>query len=339
MSGAEPEAGARGSTRGREAGRPSGPPDALAVVGPTATGKSEVAVRAGERLDGEIVSMDSRQAYRGMEVGTAAPTPEQMRRVPHHGVAFLDPSERYGAGRFARLARGWIREIRGRGRVPVLCGGTGLFLRALTDPVFREPEMEEARREALEARLDALAPDELRRWTRRLDPALAGELEALDPQRCKRTLELALLSGRPLSWWHEHGPPEAPPVDAVVVVLELERTPHRSRIRARAERQLEEGWREEVRRLQAAGHGEGDPPFTALGYAEVAALLRGEMEAEEVVDRVVGESWSYARRQRTWFRHQVPEDAVRLDAARPTDELVREVTGAWREAVEEGTER
>ncbi len=311
-------------------------PDVLAVVGPTATGKSELAVRVAEALDGEIVSMDSRQAYRGMEVGTAAPTPEQRRRVPHHGVGFLDPSERYGAGRFSGRARGWIREIRARGRVPILCGGTGLFLRALTDPVFREPEMADDRREALEGWLDGLPGDELRRWARRLDPELAGELDALDPQRAKRTLELALLAGRPLSWWHEHGPPVAQPVDALVAVLELDRAAHRRRIRARVERQLEEGWKEEVRRLREAGHGEGDPPFTALGYAEVAALLRGEMEREEVVDRVVGDSWSYARRQRTWFRHQVPEDALRLDAGRPTDELVRDVTEAWRAAATTG---
>lgn len=308
------------------------------MVGPTATGKSELAVRVAERLDGEVVSMDSRQAYRGMEVGTAAPSPEQMRRVPHHGVAFLDPSERYGAGRFSELARGWIREIRGRGRVPILCGGTGLFLRALTDPVFREPEMDGDRRRALEGWLDRLPGEELRRWSRRLDPELAAELDALDPQRCKRTLELTLLAGRPLSWWHEHGPPVAPPVDALVVVLELDREAHRRRIRARVERQLEDGWKEEVRRLRAAGQGEGDPPFTALGYAEVAALLRGEMEREEAVDRIVSDSWSYARRQRTWFRHQLPEDAVRLDAGRPASELVREVTEAWRAATGEASE-
>lgn len=313
---------------------PADGPEILAVVGPTATGKSELAVRTAERLEGEVVCMDSRQAYRGMGVGTAAPTPEQRSRVPHHGVGFLDPSERYGAGRFSRRARRWLREIRARGRVPILCGGTGLFLRALTDPVFREPDMDDDRREALEAWLDRLPPDELRRWGRRLDRELAEELETLDPQRCGRTLELALLAGRPLSWWHEHAPPVAPPVDALVVVLHMDRQKHRRRIRARVERQLEEGWPEEVRRLREAGHGEDDAPFTALGYAEVAGLVRGELEREEVVDRIVSDSWSYARRQRTWFRHQVPEDAIRLDAGRPTDELVRDVTESWRAAGE-----
>lgn len=306
-------------------------PDALAVVGPTATGKTELSIRVAERLDGEVIGMDSRQAYRGTEVGTAAPTPAERRRVPHHGVAFLEPEERYGAGRFARLARGWMAEIRARGRVPVLAGGTGLFLRALTDPVFEEPEMDPGRRERLEAWTEGRTDGELRRWVRRLDPGLARQLETLDPQRCRRALELALLSGRPLSWWQEHGEPEAPPVEAVVAVLEMEREAHRSRIRERAERLLASGWKEEVEALLEAGYGEGDPPFSALGYAEVAEVLRGGATEEEALERVFLDTWSYARRQRTWFRNQLPGDALRLDATRPLPDLVERVSRAWRE--------
>ena len=305
-------------------------PDALAVVGPTATGKTELSIRLAERLDGEVISMDSRQAYRGTRVGTAAPTPADRRRVPHHGVAFLDPEERYGAGRFARLARGWIAEIRCRGRVPLLAGGTGFFLRALTDPVFEEPEMDPGRRERLEAWTEDRPVAELRRWVRRLDPGLARDLDTLDPQRCRRALELALLSGRPLSWWREHGEPEAPPLAAVVAVLEMERDAHRRRIRERAGRLLASGWKEEVEALLEAGHGEGDPPFSALGYTEVAELLRGEATEEEALERIFLDTWSYARRQRTWFRNQVPDDALRLDATRPLPELVERVCRAWR---------
>lgn len=307
-------------------------PEALAVMGPTATGKTELAIRLAERLDGEIVSVDSRQAYRGMEVGTAAPTPEQRDRVPHHGVAFLEPDERYSAGRFARRAREWIAGIRDRGRVPILAGGTGFFLAALTDPVFEEPEMDAHRREALEEWAGAQPLEELRRWVRRLDPRLAEELEALDPQRCARALELALLSGRPLSWWQEHGDPVAPPVEALVVVLELDREEHRARIRDRARRQMESGWAEEVRALREAGYGGDDPPFSALGYREVDRWLRGEMEREEALERIFLDTWSYARRQRTWFRNQLSGDALRLDAGRPREDLVARVAEAWREA-------
>lgn len=304
-------------------------PEALAVVGATATGKSELAARLAERLDGEVISMDSRQAYRGMAVGTAAPGPELRERVVHHGVGFLEPDERYGAGAFARRARAWIDGIRGRGRLPILAGGTGLFLRALTDPVFEEPAMDAGRRERLERWLASLPREGLERWARRLDPPLADDLGTLDPQRCGRTLELALLSGRPLSWWQEHGPPEAPPIATLDVVLELEADRHRERIRRRTGSLLREGWIEEVRRLLEAGYGPDDPPFTALGYAEVAAVLAGEATLEEAAREIAAQTWQYARRQRTWFRHQLSRPVLRLDADRDTDELVREVERRW----------
>ena len=126
-----------------------GRPPLIALLGPTATGKTEVGLRIAERIGGEIVSMDSRQAYRGMEIGTAAPSAEQLARVRHHGVGFLEPGERYGAGRFARLARGWIADSEERGREPLLVGGTGFFYRALVRPIFREPPLDADRRRLL----------------------------------------------------------------------------------------------------------------------------------------------------------------------------------------------
>lgn len=304
----------------------------IAVVGPTATGKSELAVEVAERLGGEIVSVDSRQAYRGLEIGAAAPTPAQQTRVPHHGVSFLEPGERYSAGRFARLARGWIAAIRERGGVPVLAGGTGFFLSALTDPPFGEPPMEAGRRARLQAWLGDLTPRELRRWALRLDPGLSRELGTLDPQRCGRTIELALLSGRPVTWWQRHGEPEAPPLRFVAFALELPAREHRERIRRRAAALLDAGWTAEVERLLARGLSEDDPALSALGYAAVADLVqgrRGRAETLEVIDR---ETWRYARRQRTWFRHQLSTEAERLDARLPITELADRVVRAWNEA-------
>lgn len=294
-------------------------------MGPTATGKTRLAIELASRLDGEIVSVDSRQAYRGLEVGTAAPTPGERRAARHHGVAFLSPDERYGAGRFARLAREWIADIRARGRVPILAGGTGFFLSALTDPVFREPPMDEDRREALRAWLEARPLPEVRRWVRRLDPGLDERLDTLDLQRCSRTLELALFAGRPLTWWHEHGEPEAEPVRARVFVLELPAGEHRERIRQRIRGMLDAGWKEEVTRLREAGYTDDDPAFSALGYRTVARMMRGEIEREAAIREIARETWAYARRQRTWFRHQVPDAAVRLDARRPTEQLADRV--------------
>lgn len=309
------------------------PPLGIALVGPTAAGKSDLAVAVARALDGEVVSVDSRQAYRGLEVGTAAPTPAQRAAVPHHGVAFLEPGERYSAGRFSRLARAWIEEIRGRGHVPVLAGGTGFFLAALLDPVFREPPMDDGRRERLRAWLEGRSDSELRRWVRRLDPGLARSLETLDPQRCARTLELALLSGRPVSWWQAHGAPEAPPLVLRVYALELGARALRERIRARTRRLIEGDWPAEVERLLAGGAGERDPGLSALGYPELVRLVRGEWSAENTIEAVTARTWQYARRQRTWFRHQLPPGTVRLEAGRPLAELVDRVVADWRSAV------
>ncbi|MBI4545854.1 MAG: hypothetical protein HY703_11710, partial [Gemmatimonadetes bacterium] len=147
------------------------PQDALVITGPTATGKTTLALEVAERLGGEIISMDSRQVYRGLDIGTAKPTLAQRARVPHHGLDLVDPNERYSAGRFAREARCWMAGIRARSRVPLLVGGTGFFLRALTHPLFREPPMPPERRERFKRYVARHGMDELRRWLGALDPA------------------------------------------------------------------------------------------------------------------------------------------------------------------------
>lgn len=296
--------------------------EAVAIVGPTASGKTALAVEVARRLDGEVISVDSRQAYRGLEVGTAAPRPGERKGIPHHGVAFLDPEERYSAGRFARLARRWIAEIRARDRVPVLAGGTGFFLDALLDPVFREPDIDPLRHRRLRRWLRDRSTADVRRWAARLDPPLFERLSTVDRQRAARTLELALLAGRPVTWWQDHGAPEASPLRAACYLLVLPGEEHRERIRRRAERLLDQGWREEAARLLEEGK-EGTPAATAVGYPEVFALIRGEVDREEALEKIERATWRYARRQRTWFRHRLPADAVALDATEATGQLAR----------------
>ncbi len=317
-----------------ETGPSPPPPRALAIVGPTASGKTGLAIEVARALDGEIVSLDSRQAYRGFGVGTAAPSAEERARVPHHGVGFLEPDETLGAGRFARLAHAWIHEIEARGRVPILAGGTGLFLRALTHPMFREPRGDPAARRRLVERLEWLETAELRRWAERLDPLLAGRSEPLDRQRALRTVELTLRTGRPLGWWMRHGEPERDPLAVSVFLIEPEASALRSRIRARAHAMLESGaWEAEVRILIDRGL-ESSRAFDALGYAEVARLVRGRIDRAETLERIVASTWAYARRQRTWFRHQLPAGAVRLDASEPVEQLARRVVAGWRAAID-----
>ncbi len=307
-------------------------PSALAIVGPTASGKTGLAVAVARALDGEVISLDSRQAYRGFRVGTAAPGPDDLAAAPHHGVGFLDPSEPYGAGRFARLARGWIGDIRARGQVPILAGGTGLFLRALTDPVFAEPPIDPDRRRRLRKWVEAHDPDLVRRWADRLDPELAARLASVDRQRASRTIELALFTGRPLSWFIDHGEPEHPPLELLIYAIELPSEELRSRIASRASDSLR-AWLDEVRELRDRNLG-GSAAFESLGYQDVLALEEGRLEREEALERIVSDTWAYARRQRTWFRHQLPAEAVRLDGSQATGQLARRIARDWRSAVE-----
>jgi tRNA dimethylallyltransferase len=306
---------------------PRGP--VLALVGPTASGKTALSLVLARRLEGEVISMDSRQVYRRMDIGTAKVTREERALVPHHGLDLVDPDEPYSAGRFAREARGWIREIRGRGRLPLLVGGTGFFLRALTDPVFREPPMDRERRNRLRAWLAERPREELARWVRALDPRRAGVAEAGGTQRLSRALEVPLLTGRPLTWWHDHAPPEADPVPVRIVVMTLPREELYRRIDLRAESIFREGLLDEVRALRDAGYGPEDPGMTGTGYREALRVLQGELALDEAIQVVQGATRGYARRQLTWIRNQLPEDRLEVDGLLPLDEQADRVEAWW----------
>ncbi|MYI07284.1 MAG: tRNA (adenosine(37)-N6)-dimethylallyltransferase MiaA, partial [Gemmatimonadetes bacterium] len=195
----------------------------LAITGPTGAGKTALSLHVARALGGEIISMDSRQIYRGMDIGTAKATPEQRAEVPHHGIDIADPGERYSAGAFGRDARRWIAAIRARGRVPLLVGGTGFFLKAVTEPLFAQPDLDGERRAAVESALAGLPRTELARWVRALDPQRAGVAIAGGRQRMTRTVLIALLTGRPLSWWHSRRNAEAEPLEGVVCVVAVPR--------------------------------------------------------------------------------------------------------------------
>ncbi len=309
-------------------------PRILVILGPTASGKTALALDVARLVEGEIISADSRQAYRGLEIGTAAPTIAERAAVPHHGVAFLKPGERYGAGRFARLCREWITDIESRGRTPIVVGGTGFFVRAVTHPVFEEPDLDPAGRAALEAWLSVRPLDEIRRWTGRLDPDLIDRLPVLDRQRAGRALELALLTGRNLSWWQCNASPEADPIPARTWVLEADPATLRRRITERTLRLLDGGWAQEVEALGDAGHGPGSPAMTSIGYRDVSSFVRGEISRERAVEAILRDTWAYARRQRTWLRHQVP-DATRIDVTTDPPLLANRIADEWLRSLSE----
>ncbi|HUF13773.1 MAG TPA: tRNA (adenosine(37)-N6)-dimethylallyltransferase MiaA [Longimicrobiales bacterium] len=302
----------------------------IAIVGPTASGKTALSIEVARRVGGEVVSMDSRQVYRGTDIGTAKATAAERAAVPHHGLDLVQPGERFSAGRFAEFARACIRDVRERGAVPILVGGTGFFLRALTHPLFEEPRLDAARRREVERTLESFDDEVLRGWLRALDPVTAASLETGGGrQRMSRALEVALLSGHPLSWWHAHAPAAEAPVPLLVCALELERTELDRRIEARVVAMIEAGLVEEVRALLDRGMGRDAPGMSATGYREIAAYLDGEVSLDEAVRQIQRATRQYARRQRTWFRNQLGADALRLDAARPVGELAAAIVEAW----------
>lgn len=304
-------------------------PEALAITGPTGSGKTALSVHVARRLDGEIISMDSRSVFRGMDIGTAKPTPEERGEVPHWGIDLVEPSERFGAGRWARYAREKIAEIRARGRVPMLVGGTGFFLRALTHPIFQEPALDPEARARVTRMMERMDDAELLRWLDPHDPEAAERLRrGGGRQRLMRALEVALLTGRSLTWWQRNSPPEAPAVLVLPVVLEVPRDRLYEGINRRMTEMAEAGLEDEVRAL-VARYGESAPGLNAHGYAELMPYLRGERTLDDALELARKNTRDYTRRQLTWYRTQLPPGALWLDATRPRAELADAIVEAW----------
>ncbi|MGE5233552.1 MAG: tRNA (adenosine(37)-N6)-dimethylallyltransferase MiaA [Acidobacteriota bacterium] len=285
--------------------------EALVIVGPTAVGKSALALELAERLGGEIVNADALQAYRRLEIGTGKPTSAERARVPHHLLDVLDPVERYSAGEFARRAREVIAEVAGRGRVPIVVGGSGLYLQALLEGISPLPASDPAWRARLRARAAAEGLPALRAELQRLDPETAARLGAGDTQRILRALEVALSSGLPLSRWIALQPFGRTKLPVLAVGLTLPRAILYDRIARRARGMIERGWVDEVRRLLHEGLDPEAPAFQAIGYRQIVRHVAGEWSLEEALTETVQATRRYAKRQETWFRKR--REVVWLD--------------------------
>jgi tRNA dimethylallyltransferase len=301
--------------------------DSIVIAGATASGKTAVAVSVAQRVGGEVISMDSRQVYRGMDIGTAKPTLDERCGVPHHGFDLVSPAERFNAGAFARFASDAVRDITSRGRVPVLAGGTGFFLRALTHPLFEEPPQDPVLKERWKQYLRELPTERLREWAARLDAE--GAAAVTDRQRLARLVEVAVLTGRPLSGWHRSTPPAPPAIDPQVFVLDLPRDVLTARIDQRVDAMIAAGLVDEVRTLMAAGYDERSPGMNATGYIELLPYVRGDCSLDEAVSQIRTATRQYARRQQTWFRHQLPAGAVRIDATVGLEAMADTIISRW----------
>jgi tRNA dimethylallyltransferase len=294
------------------------------IVGPTAVGKTAVVLALAAHWPVTVISADSRQIYRGLDIGTAKPTAKERQAVPHLGIDLVEPGERYSAGRFAAEAAGWLSDL-APSRQPVVVGGTGFYVRALADGLFREPPLPAERRERL--RSWSREAEGLGRWATRLDPGYSGG----GRQRAARCVEVALLTGRPLSWWQVKAK-----ADGVMrpwyVRLTAPRAVLHRRIEERVRRMLDEGFVAEVRGVLDRGAAPDAAGLDGVGYREVVRHLAGELPDEELAAAIAGSTRRYAKRQETWFRHQLAGHlVVTLDTTEAPEVLARGIVQLWEE--------
>jgi len=276
----------------------------LVVVGPTAVGKTELAVRFGQRFCGEVVSADSRQVYRYMDIGTAKPTPEQRAAVPHHLVDLLDPDQELTLARYLELAQEAIRRIAARGKLPMLVGGTGLYVRALLEgwTIPRVPP-DPAFRAELYARAERQGVDVLHRELTRVDPEAAGRIDPRNVRRVIRALEVFHHTGRPISEQQRKNPPN---YRLLQVGLTRSRPSLYARIDARVDRMIDQGLVDEVRWLVDHGYGYDLPAMSGLGYRQIGEYLCGEISLDEAIARIKRYTRRFVRQQYNWFRLNDP---------------------------------
>ncbi len=279
-------------------------PSIVVLVGPTAAGKSSLALRLAEQIPAEIVSADSMQVYRGMDIGTAKPSVEDRARIPHHLIDIADPDESFHAARYQKEADQAIAGILGRGRLPLVVGGTGLYVKALLHGLFAEADP--IREKTWSARLGRYAPfgDDPHALLAQVDPEGARRIHCRDRVRVQRALDVYLRTGRSIAdWQQDHGFRENR-YRFLIIGLCPDRKSLYRRIDERVDRMMKEGLLEEVSALLAAGYGPELPSMKALGYRHMAAVIAGAATLESAVEALKRDTRRYAKRQITWFRNQ-----------------------------------
>jgi tRNA dimethylallyltransferase len=276
----------------------------VAIVGPTASGKSAFGVWLAERLGGEVVACDSTQFYKGFDIGTAKPGLAERRGIPHHLVDVLTPEEDATAGGYRQMAIRVLEDLRRRTRIPIFTVGTGLYLRALLEGLADVPQRSEELRVRLRASIENHPPGHLHRVLRRLDAEASRKIAPSDEQKLIRAIEVCLLAKRPLSEVHRSGRLPLQGWRVLKIGLMPPREALYARIHSRADAMFALGWMDEVRVLLDSGLPENAKPFNFIGYREVRAVLRGSMKMEEARSAIQQATRRYAKRQMTWFRRE-----------------------------------
>ncbi len=284
-------------------------PPLIAIVGPTASGKSALALRLARERQGEVVSCDSLQVYRGLDVGSAKATAAERREVPHHLLDVVSPEQPFSAAEYARLARAAIAEVSGRGRLPLVAGGTGLYLRALLQGLFAGPARVEPLRRRLEALAERFGDARLHRLLRHHDAQAGRRISPGDRVRIVRALEVYCVTGRSISTQQGEGAEPLRGFRTLIVGLRPDRAALRLAVAARTREMLAGGLLDEVRGLLAGGYARELRPLQAIGYRQALAVLAGETTIEQAERSINVDTMRFAKRQMTWLRHQQPDVA------------------------------
>ena len=287
-----------------DSNRPN-PKPILAIVGPTAIGKTTVAIDVAKKVNGEVIGLDSRQIYRGMAIGTAQPTIEELAAVPHHLIGVKDPDSPISAGKYAKLVLNLVKDISERGKEPIICGGAGLYYRAITKGIFSESETDLDVREKLIQEYEEIGPEGLLNRLQELDPEYAVKVHPNNRKRLIRALEIYTVTGKPPS---EHFNRQekfgAPTLSLFTVLLTIDRKELDKRIAKRTAKMLNNGWVEEIKSLRKGNDPIATHPMESIGYRQIAAFLDGRLNKVDLEAEIILRTCQYARRQLQWFRQE-----------------------------------
>ncbi len=300
--------------------------DAIAVVGPTASGKTELSLKLAEKLNTEIISADSMQFYQGMEIGTSAPSPQERKKVPHHFVAFVPPDFEMNAGYYQDIARKEIQRIQSYGKIPIIVGGSGLYISAVTDGLFEGPGKNEEIRKKIKLEIETYGIENVYQKLLSIDPHYAKKLTSKnDIVRIVRALEVYELTGKPYSEWHKEHKEKAEPLSVLFVAINWDRNILYERINLRVHEMIKSGWIEEVIELIEKGYEKDIYRLKALGYRELIEFIRGNQSLEQAIENIKLHHRHYARRQIIWFRSDKRVKWFNASTSNDLENIVNEI--------------
>lgn len=295
----------------------------IVIGGPTASGKTQLAIEWALKVNGEIISCDSRQIYKYMDIGTAKPTTEERDLVPHHLIDIIYPDEVMSAGEFQKLARRCIEDIYTRGKIPFLVGGTGLYIRAVIRDIDFPPKVDEEIRERVREKVRKEGLPSVYEELQRVDPVTASKLSPNDEVRITRALEVYYATGKPISYYRKGIDTDYPKYNVVYFVLNPPRDLLYKRIEERVDKMIQLGLIEETKHILSLGYSPELPSLQTLGYREIIKYLQGIYSLESAIKEIKKETRRYAKRQLTWFRNEI---RVKLIGYEEVEDAFREIS-------------